>query len=48
MRKETDYRIVSLPGLGRVRIPAGMSEAEVMAQLRAAPESPEHESDWGA
>lgn len=48
MSKETDYRIVTLPGLGQVRIPAGMSEAEVLAQLQAAPESPDPARDRGA
>lgn len=40
MSKDTEYRIVTLPGLGQVRIPAAMSEAEVMAMLREA-EHPE-------
>lgn len=40
MSKETDYRIVTLPGLGRVRIPAGMREAEVMAMLKEAEKDP--------
>jgi hypothetical protein len=41
MSKKTDYRIVTLPGLGQVRIPAAMSEAEVLAMLAAAEKDPE-------
>lgn len=48
MSKKTDYRIVTLPGLGQVRIPAAMSEAEVMALIQAAPEQAEPERDGGA
>lgn len=40
MSNDTGYRIVTLPGLGQVRIPAGMTEAEVMAMLAAAEEDP--------
>ncbi|NCQ25207.1 MAG: hypothetical protein GW798_12325 [Roseovarius sp.] len=38
MSGETDYRMVTLPGLGQVRIPAGMTEAEVLAMLKEAAE----------
>lgn len=40
MSGETEYRVVTLPGLGQVRIPAGMSEAEVLAMLAAAEKDP--------
>lgn len=36
MSHDTTYRTVLLPGLGRMKVPATLSDAEVIAQIQSA------------
>ncbi|NNE51588.1 MAG: hypothetical protein HKN30_04220 [Sulfitobacter sp.] len=38
MTEQNEYRVAILPRLGRVLVPTGLTDAEVMAQLDAAEE----------